>query len=31
MIYLQELGYDCGIDNDLVSFSQVINSDKFDK
>ena len=31
MVYLQELDYDCGIDNNPVSFSQAINSDKFDK
>ena len=31
MVYLQESDYDCGINNDPVSFSQVINSNKFDK
>ena len=31
VVYFQELDYDCGIDNDLVSFSQAINSDKSDK
>ena len=31
MVYLQESDYDYGIDNDSVSFSQAINSDKSDK
>ena len=31
MVFLQESDYDYGIDNDPVSFSQVINSDKSDK
>ena len=30
-INLQESDYDCGIDNDPVSFSQAINNDKSDK
>ena len=31
LVYLQESDFDCGIDEDPVSFSQAINSDKSDK
>ena len=31
MVYFQDSDYDYGIDNDSVSFSQAINSDKYDK
>ena len=31
LIYLQELDFDCGIDEDPISFSQAINSDKSNK
>ena len=31
LVYFQELDFDCGIDEDPVSFSQAINSDKSDK
>ena len=31
VVYLQESDYDCGIDIDLVSFSQAINNDNSDK
>ena len=31
MVYLQESKNDLSIDNDLVSFSEAINGDNFDK
>ena len=31
LVYLKESDFDCGIDEDPVSFSQAINSDKSDK
>ena len=31
MVYLQELGSDLGIENDLVTFSQAMNDVNYDK